>query len=53
MRHLTALARKAGIEELIAEVLPENMPMLKVFKNSGLLMTMKREAGVIGITLRV
>lgn len=53
MRHLTALARKAGIEELIAEVLPENMPMLKVFKNSGLLMTMKREAGVIGITLRL
>jgi GNAT superfamily N-acetyltransferase len=26
MRHLTLLARDAGIKELIAEVLPENIP---------------------------
>ena len=36
MRHLRLLARDAAIKELIAEVLPENLPMLKVFQNSGL-----------------
>ena len=35
MRHLTLLARAGGIKELIAEVLPENIPMLKVFHKSG------------------
>jgi GNAT superfamily N-acetyltransferase len=29
MRHLAALARDAGLKELIAEVLPNNIPMLK------------------------
>ena len=32
MRHLAALARSAGLNELIAEVLPENTAMLKVFR---------------------
>jgi RimJ/RimL family protein N-acetyltransferase len=36
MRHLTHLARDSGIKELVAEVLPENIPMLKVFQKSGL-----------------
>ena len=36
MRHLVAIARDAGLEELIAEVLPDNMPMRKVFEKSGL-----------------
>lgn len=31
MRHLAVLARKAGLRELIAEVLPENAAMRKVF----------------------
>jgi len=53
MRHLTAIARKAGIKELIAEVLPENMPMLKVFKNSGLPMTTKREDGTVSVSLEL
>lgn len=35
MRHLIGLADKAGIEELTAEVLPENAPMLKVFGKFG------------------
>lgn len=51
MRHLTAIARNAGLKEFIAEVLPENAPMLKVFKNSGLPMSVKREAGVVSVTL--
>jgi RimJ/RimL family protein N-acetyltransferase len=36
LRHLVALARSAGLRELIAEALPDNVAMLKVFENSGL-----------------
>jgi GNAT superfamily N-acetyltransferase len=53
MRHLALLARDAGIKELIAEVLPENLPMLKVFQNSGLDLQTKHRAGVIDVTLNV
>ena len=35
MRHLAAIARKAGLKELIAEVLPENTAMRKVFGKFG------------------
>ncbi|SRR5258705_13016438 len=51
MRHLGGIARAAGLKELIAEVLPDNAPMLKVFENSGLPCKVKREAGVVHIML--
>jgi len=51
MRHLTHLARDSGIKELVAEVLPENIPMLKVFQKSGLEMQSKHRAGVVDVTL--
>jgi len=51
MRHLAVLAGDAGIEKLIAEVLPENLPMLKVFQNSGLDLQTKHRAGVVEVTL--
>jgi GNAT superfamily N-acetyltransferase len=51
MRHLTLLARDAGIKEMIAEVLPENLPMLKVFQDSGLDLQTKHRAGVVEVTL--
>src|SRR5215475_4001800 len=35
MRHLSVIARAAGLKELIAEVLPENAPMRKVFGKFG------------------
>ena len=35
MRHLAAIAREAGLRELIAEVLTDNTGMLKVFEKSG------------------
>src|SRR6266480_7983630 len=35
MHHLAILARDAGLKELIAEVLPENTAMLKVFRKFG------------------
>jgi GNAT superfamily N-acetyltransferase len=51
MRHLVAIAREMGIGEFVAEVLPENTPMLKVFQRCGLAMTTRREAGVVHVTL--
>jgi RimJ/RimL family protein N-acetyltransferase len=51
MRHLVAIAHDAGLKELIAEVLPENAPMLKVFERCGLKMTTRREAGIVHVTL--
>jgi RimJ/RimL family protein N-acetyltransferase len=53
MRHLVAIARAAGLKELVAEVLPDNAPMLKVFERCGLTMTTRREAGVVHVTLRL
>jgi len=50
-RHLITIARAAGIKEFIAEVLPENAAMLKVFRKSGLGFSTKREAGVVHVTL--
>jgi RimJ/RimL family protein N-acetyltransferase len=53
MRHLAAIARRAGLETLIAEVLPDNFPMLKVFQKSGLPLGTKHEGGVVHATLRL
>jgi RimJ/RimL family protein N-acetyltransferase len=53
MHHLAAIAREAGLQELIAEVLPDNVPMLKVFERSGFRLSTKREAGVMHCTLRL
>lgn len=49
MRHLIALARQAGLRELVAEVLPENLPMLKVLERSGLALERKSEDGVLHV----
>jgi RimJ/RimL family protein N-acetyltransferase len=51
MRHLVAIAREARLRELVAEVLPDNAPMLKVFERCGLAATTRREAGVVHVTL--
>jgi GNAT superfamily N-acetyltransferase len=53
MRHLAAIARDAGLRELIAEVLAENSPMLKVFANSGLPLTTRCDADVVHVTLQL
>ena len=51
IRHIAALARTAGLRALVAEVLPENMPMLKVMEKSRLPMTTTRQSGVVHVTL--
>jgi GNAT superfamily N-acetyltransferase len=53
MRHLAAIARLAGIKQLIAEVLPDNTSMLRVFEKSGLRLTTKQETGVVHVTLQL
>ena len=53
MRHLTELARKANLQELTADVLSENAPMLKVFEKSGRPLSKSREGGLVHITLRL
>ncbi len=53
LRHLVAIARIAGLEELVAEVLPDNIPMLKVFEKSGLRCNVKREGRVVHVALRL
>jgi GNAT superfamily N-acetyltransferase len=53
MLNLVAIARNAGIRELIADVLPDNSAMLAVFKKSGFPLTTKRESGVLHCTLQM
>ena len=53
MRHLVAIARDAGLAELVAEVLPDNIAMLKVFEKCGLRSTTKHGSGVVHVTLQV
>jgi RimJ/RimL family protein N-acetyltransferase len=53
LRHLATIARAAGLRALIAEVLPENAAMLKVFERSGLPLAISREPQVVHITLEL
>jgi RimJ/RimL family protein N-acetyltransferase len=53
MRHLASIAREAGLEELVAEVLADNMSMLRVFEKSGLRVSTTREAGVVHVSLQL
>ena len=51
MRHLSNIAGAAGLRALIAEVLPENIPMLELFKTSGLELSTRREGQVVHVTI--
>jgi RimJ/RimL family protein N-acetyltransferase len=53
MHHLAIIARAAGLQELVAEVLPENKPMLKLFERSGLHMTTTPHSDVVYINLQL
>ena len=49
--HLIGVAHAGAIKEFVAEVLPENVPMLKVFERCGLAMTTRRERGIVHVRL--
>jgi GNAT superfamily N-acetyltransferase len=53
MRHLAGIARGAGLRELIADVLPDNGAMLKVFSKSGFPLTTECESDVVHVVLRL
>lgn len=51
MRHLAVLARSAGLRELIAEVLPENAAMRKVFGKFGFQARRGKDPQVVHLAL--
>ena len=51
MRHLAVIARRAGLKELIADVLPENASMRKVFNKFGFLARRGEDPTVIHLAL--
>jgi RimJ/RimL family protein N-acetyltransferase len=53
MRHLALLARDAGLKELVAEVLPENTAMLKLFKKFGFRPDSKGSPHVVHLTMQL
>ena len=53
MRHLTILARKAAVKELVADVLPENTAMLKVFGKFGFRPASKRTFQIVHLALQL
>ena len=53
LRHLSTLARAAGLRQFIAEVLPDNLAMLQVFERSGLDLKRQRESDVVHLTLQL
>jgi GNAT superfamily N-acetyltransferase len=51
IRHLIEIARAAGLAHLIADVLPSNTPMLKVFERSGVPFGTRRESESVHVSL--
>ena len=53
MHHLVGIAREAGLHELVAEVLPDNQPMLSVFQKCGLKVTTRRDRSAVHVTMQL
>lgn len=53
MRHLVGIAREAGVQELTAEVLPENAGMLKVFRKFGFKPAPRRDPHTVHLALKL
>jgi RimJ/RimL family protein N-acetyltransferase len=51
LRHLASIARGARLESLVAEVLAENIAMLKVCERSGLRLSKRREGDLVHVSL--
>jgi RimJ/RimL family protein N-acetyltransferase len=51
LRHLTAIARDHGVGTFVADVLPENTGMLKVFANSGVPVRKTRKSDAVHLTM--
>jgi GNAT superfamily N-acetyltransferase len=53
MRHLVKLARKAGLRELVAEVLPENVAIMKMFAKCGLSHSSRRIDRILHVSFQL
>jgi len=53
LRHLVALARAAGLEELTAEVMTDNTRMLRLFEECGLPLEREQRADAVHVALRL
>ena len=53
MRHLVKIARDGGLQELTAEVLPENAAMIKVFGKFGFRPGSRRDPQAIHLSLKL
>jgi RimJ/RimL family protein N-acetyltransferase len=53
LRHLTAVAREAGITTFVADVLPDNLGMLKVFEKSGMRIRRTHQGGSVHLTMQL
>jgi ribosomal protein S18 acetylase RimI-like enzyme len=53
MRHLIEIAGNAGLQELTAEVLPENRAMLKVFAKFGFKAASGRDPQTVHLVLKL
>jgi GNAT superfamily N-acetyltransferase len=51
--HLATIARDAGLKEFTAEVLPDNISMLKVFEKSELKVNTKRGSDAVHVSLKL
>jgi RimJ/RimL family protein N-acetyltransferase len=53
LRHLAMIARDAGLNEFVAEVLSDNGSMLDVFEHSGMRFQTRQEGGVVHVNLQL
>ncbi len=53
LRHLIAIARHASLRELTADVLSDNIAMLKVFEKNGFRTGASRERGTKHVTMQL
>ena len=51
LRHLVRIAQDSGLAHFEADVLEENQPMLAVFRRSDLPMQLRRDRGILHVTL--
>jgi len=52
MHHIKEIGSEFGVKELVAEVLADNVPMIAVFDQSGLITTKWREGSTVHVTMR-
>jgi ribosomal protein S18 acetylase RimI-like enzyme len=53
LRHLVLIARASGLRQLVAEVLPENAPMLALFRKFGFISAKRGSDAAVHVTLNL